>query len=144
MSINDGGAAFPRTGEVVASGDDRDVPGMTLRDYFAAKALPAVMAKTSLSDSDWQIRGMAEHAYKLADAMLKAREVKPTSEEMILVAGVRVRCTKGESDVFVFGMNTTPTQREVYEKLIEFQEILANQYIRLKSIEIESMSEVKP
>jgi hypothetical protein len=46
--------------------------GMTLRDYFAAKAMQGLV-----ENANW--RGMPEHslakeAYKLADEMLKARE----------------------------------------------------------------------
>ena len=48
--------------------------GMTLRDYFAAKAMQAL-----LSDTDWRldmdIEDTAKAAYMTADAMLKAREV---------------------------------------------------------------------
>jgi hypothetical protein len=47
--------------------------GMTLRDYFAAKAMQAFC-----SDSDWRQDMMpgetAKAAYHHADAMLKARE----------------------------------------------------------------------
>jgi hypothetical protein len=42
--------------------------GMTLRDYFAAKSLPHLMS--SYEDMD----GIAGAAYKMADAMMKARE----------------------------------------------------------------------
>ena len=42
--------------------------GMTLRDYFAAKSLPPLMS--SYEDMD----AIAGVAYKMADAMLKARE----------------------------------------------------------------------
>ena len=46
--------------------------GMTLRDYFAAKAMQGLV-----ENANW--RGMPEHslakeAYKLADEMLKARQ----------------------------------------------------------------------
>jgi hypothetical protein len=47
--------------------------GMTLRDYFAAKAMQAL-----LSDTDWRIdmdiEDTAKAAYMTADAMMKARE----------------------------------------------------------------------
>ena len=50
-----------------------DITGMTLRDYFAAKALQGMLASgnlpKTLPDAD-----LAECAYALADAMLKARE----------------------------------------------------------------------
>ena len=47
-------------------------PGMALRDYFAARAMQAL-----LSDSDWRqdmdIKDTALAAYKTADAMMKER-----------------------------------------------------------------------
>lgn len=43
--------------------------GMTLRDYFAAKALPSLVSLTSLTDDD-----VAKQAYEIADAMIKARK----------------------------------------------------------------------
>ena len=48
--------------------------GMTLRDYFAAKAMEVdyTLAK-SFTDPDWRYN-IALDAYKMADAMLKARE----------------------------------------------------------------------
>ena len=56
----------------------------TLRDYFAAKAMPLAMEGYRLcigfttQDIDWETRGgllvVARRAYQLADAMLKARE----------------------------------------------------------------------
>jgi hypothetical protein len=42
--------------------------GMTLRDYFAAKAMQALIDKEAFFDD------VAESAYKVADHMLKARE----------------------------------------------------------------------
>ena len=43
--------------------------GMTLRDYFAAKAM-----QSELLDRDWQeLESLAGYAYDVADAMLKAR-----------------------------------------------------------------------
>jgi len=52
--------------------------GMTLRDYFAAKALttmfyPAIM-ESIRTDVDLNCDKVAEFAYEMADAMLKARE----------------------------------------------------------------------
>lgn len=59
-----GGAAFP---------SDRSF-GMTLRDYFAAKAMQNFRDQIgSQSDQEW-FDSMAEGAYRMADAMLKARE----------------------------------------------------------------------
>lgn len=65
MSKQDGGPAFP-----VGSGDMRDPTGMTLRDYFAAKAMQAYIACRPDCDSDL----VAGWAYANADAMLEERE----------------------------------------------------------------------
>ena len=46
----------------------RDGSGMTLRDYFAAKAMQALI------DNDGLFSEIPTQAYALADAMLKARE----------------------------------------------------------------------
>lgn len=45
------------------------VEGMTLRDYFAAKALPQLVAEWSDYHEE-----IASEAYKIADAMLRARK----------------------------------------------------------------------
>ena len=47
-----------------------DQTGMTLRDYFAAKAMQSLISRKDFEfeDSAW------ETAYDVADAMLKARE----------------------------------------------------------------------
>jgi hypothetical protein len=74
MSAHDnGGPAFPANHFDLADGEH----GMTLRDYFAAKALPAHMAALSTmtveSPAAWHAE-MARLAYATADAMLKARQ----------------------------------------------------------------------
>lgn len=46
--------------------------GMSLRDYFAARALPALIVE----DSGLGKGARAREAYEFADAMLAAREVK--------------------------------------------------------------------
>jgi hypothetical protein len=48
-------------------GDDEH--GMTLRDYFAAKAMLGLLNSTRISQPDW----IAKDAYEMADAMLKER-----------------------------------------------------------------------
>ena len=60
---NTGGPAFPFKGAI------NDSSGMTLRDYFAAKAMQGLCANGGVVADD-----MAKAAYILADAMLKARE----------------------------------------------------------------------
>ena len=53
--------------------------GMTLRDYFAAKAMQVLMTETDGINDDnpscpsWQSSEVAELAYEQADAMLVAR-----------------------------------------------------------------------
>ena len=56
--------AFPTN---AMSHDEFDI-GMTLRDYFAAKAMQALI------DNDGLFSEIPTQAYALADAMLKARE----------------------------------------------------------------------
>ncbi|WP_144814125.1 hypothetical protein [Enterobacter sp. DE0047] len=58
--------AFP-TSEANHLKDYSD-PGMSLRDYFAAKAMQAIV------DVSHNPELFANHAYKVADAMLRARE----------------------------------------------------------------------
>jgi hypothetical protein len=89
---NDGGPAFPR-----AQQEDQDAnvlvwaePGMTLRDYFAAKALAGTLADHTievfqegeteeieaaekLGQAHHTTHSLAEFCYEMADAMLKAR-----------------------------------------------------------------------
>ena len=52
-------------------GNSADHFGMTLRDYFAAAALQGNLIEPTVSNDQ-----VAKYAYSLADAMLKAREVK--------------------------------------------------------------------
>lgn len=60
---------FPETG----GGHAAAFQGMTLRDYFAAKAMQGVIAATEpLIKIDEQ--HLAMWSYRMADAMLKARE----------------------------------------------------------------------
>jgi plastocyanin domain-containing protein len=53
---------------------DLPAAAMTLRDYFAAKAMPGAVTLVELSPDD-----IAEYAYAIADAMLRARDRAPTS-----------------------------------------------------------------
>jgi hypothetical protein len=51
----------------------RDGSGMTLRDYFAAKAMQGMLAGLLAYGRDIVWNQIAEDAYKQADAMLKQR-----------------------------------------------------------------------
>jgi hypothetical protein len=85
----DGGPAFPgnphhidnvpdpKTGGTVAT-IYASQQGMTLRDYFAAKAMQGMLANTDDSDARLHEQGrlfpiLARNAYEIADSMLKAR-----------------------------------------------------------------------
>jgi hypothetical protein len=69
MTTNDGGPAFPGFASDISNGD-----GMSLRDWFAGKAMQGILSA--------QVHGLgvefaeqfAKLAYKQADAMLAARE----------------------------------------------------------------------
>ena len=63
-----GGSAFPSHGSMGEVAHE----GMTLRDYFAAKAMQGICA--SGPTSEWSNTRLATEAYEIADAMLKARE----------------------------------------------------------------------
>ncbi len=67
-NTNTGGPAFP-----VGSGDMRDPTGMTLRDYFAAKAMQGLLSRIG-HDKINVHDVLAQRTYQIADAMLKARE----------------------------------------------------------------------
>ena len=74
-NTNTGGPAFPRNvldhGHGVKTVHES---GMTLRDYFAAKAMQGMCATLGEVSGEpfWNV--LASDAYKMADAMLKARE----------------------------------------------------------------------
>ena len=70
MTTETGGPAFPCD---LTSYDDElriQYQGMTLRDYFAARAMQGLLAG-KLTSTD--LRLIANDSYAMADAMLKAR-----------------------------------------------------------------------
>jgi hypothetical protein len=76
MNKETGGPAFPNIEykQPVGGGSHMMtiIGGMTLRDYFAAKALQGICA--SGPSASWPNDHLAAKAYNLADAMLKARD----------------------------------------------------------------------
>ena len=66
MTDNTGGPAFPSPYD--------DDEGMTLRDYFAAKAMQGMLASADSWINKDEVEGFGEICYAIADGMLKARE----------------------------------------------------------------------
>ena len=64
---NDGGLAFPAA-------------GMTVRDYFAAKALTVIAPTFMPCQCRDTFNFIAEECYAMADAMLETRDVVARSE----------------------------------------------------------------
>lgn len=76
MSANNGGPAFPTTMHHAERGQEwkETVEGMTLRDYFAAKAMQSLIVEgVGYNSNRGQIKAMTETAYEWAKAMLRAR-----------------------------------------------------------------------
>jgi len=74
MRRRDGGPAFPVTFEHSSCTSEHD--GMTLRDYFAAQAMAAVLSNPANYGSGHEWRDAAtvsEQAYEIADDMLAER-----------------------------------------------------------------------
>ena len=77
----DGGPAFPRALPTCEVSPDRaleiivEYAGMSLRDYFAAKAMQALQSRllANYDDEGDAAAKVARLAYAQADAMLKAR-----------------------------------------------------------------------
>jgi hypothetical protein len=88
-AADNGGPAFPNDGHDNGPGNIRGRPaiGMSLRDYFAAKAMHAELVTCGVPGKAVDsmisrakalgvnpIRHIANNAYEMADAMLAARE----------------------------------------------------------------------
>lgn len=72
--IKDGEQAFPHDGQIDYT------KSMTLRDYFAAKAMQGLLSNKHMGDAalhgsaqEW-LKEISETAYEFADAMLAERE----------------------------------------------------------------------
>ena len=86
MAIDTGGPAFPNEGGAGHLWNDK---GMTLRDYFAAKAMAALLSRSGPYGEDqkpicredvFTVDELAEYAYAQADAMLTIRSVPDNAE----------------------------------------------------------------
>ena len=77
MTKEDGGPAFP-CDRIFGEETTISSTGMTLRDYFAAKAMQE-LARSFYANDDSDnfkvaLRAMCNESYQWADAMIKARE----------------------------------------------------------------------
>lgn len=74
--LNNGGPAFPRSESLYPDGtvSDPGSLGATLRDYFAAKAMQAYFTDPDVGFGSDVIDAGTRAAYRIADAMLRARE----------------------------------------------------------------------
>jgi hypothetical protein len=61
----DGGPAFP--------GASEKEMGLSIRDYFAAQALPVAHEHLNASEQPYTFLRLVERAYIIADAMLRQR-----------------------------------------------------------------------
>ena len=84
--IKDGGPAFPTENAMQTGASSYRYEGMSLRDYFAAKAMQGIVSSIDSEGGYQRLRGhaanaglsvsqwIARDAYKQADAMLNERE----------------------------------------------------------------------
>ena len=63
-----GGPAFPTIGSA------HEIPGMSLRDYFAAHALTGVINDLLSNNDNFTNEAIAKGCYEVADAMLLERD----------------------------------------------------------------------
>lgn len=73
------GAFDPMHGRTVDAPQRHVFPGMTLRDYFAAKAMFVAFSELSRQVGEGELSGfgwdsVASNAYRIADAMLTERQ----------------------------------------------------------------------
>ena len=68
--INDGGPVFPHEFKY-GDGSAQRCEGMTLRDYFAAKAMQSYLLDKDVASFTFE--QWAQASYEMADAMLKTR-----------------------------------------------------------------------
>ena len=75
MSKPDGGPAFPREGFMGPHSWVQSQSGMTLRDYFAAKAMQGHLSNPTVTEHPaYDREGLVRESYAIADAMLKEKE----------------------------------------------------------------------
>ena len=74
--INDGGPAFPNDAAALR----KEQEGMSLRDYFASRAMQAWLSGHVAHyghENFWALDAIAQSSHEMADAMIAAREKQP-------------------------------------------------------------------
>lgn len=75
-----GGSAFPLNSYVLPNGQvSTELPGMTLRDWFAGQALGGIIVATA-ANLGVTCEDLADEAYQHADAMIAEREKSSPSK----------------------------------------------------------------
>lgn len=77
--IKDGGPAFPHAVQKLHSSYATNIPGMSLRDWFAGRAMQAsyLLHMEGTRNVDKTAAALASEAYAVADAMIAARNIPP-------------------------------------------------------------------
>ena len=83
--FDDGGPAFPRTGNFTPDGESQfdsiSLDGMALRDWFAGQSLAGLLSLNATYGQRTDNRmALAKDAYAHADAMLTARKKGPSDD----------------------------------------------------------------
>ncbi len=69
-----GGPAFPVSADILSLPEPKALMGMTLRDYFAAKAMQSLLyVGAGKIGSPEGVEGLASASFIIADAMLRER-----------------------------------------------------------------------
>lgn len=74
VTKDNGGPAFPVPAELCQDLTVEEQRGLTLRDWFAGKAMQGLQANPVEGVCEMGFEEIAKYAYAQADAMLKARE----------------------------------------------------------------------
>lgn len=80
MTKNDGGSAFPEPGYAYSDGSaEHTVPGMSLRQFYAAATLVGELAADMLTQKT-DAKKLAEWCFNVADAMIQYEQNEKTCE----------------------------------------------------------------
>lgn len=127
-----GGAAFPTlTYDQGAAMNGigvsvTDHPGMTLRDYFAAKAMQGLLAnpggpiqENGMSGWNWcncTVEDVADLAWHIADAMLRARGIAPAADPVREAAPELLEACKAVDEWLMEGFADSDADNPAYNE----------------------------